>query len=161
MIVVSNLGDALGGAAHSQAVTAHLRGLLSDPKIAAQAVCLSEARSRRSPGAAQRRRSARRATPRQTCWPWPLAWKPAACRRRRAACWPTRAWPSACSPSWSTPVGAASRCATGSRDSSAIFPSWRWTTSSAIHWTRASWLPAPSPPSSSSPACSASPPGWC
>ena len=36
MIVVSNLGDALGGAAHSQAVTAHLRGLLSDPKAAAQ-----------------------------------------------------------------------------------------------------------------------------
>lgn len=36
MIVVSNQGDALGGAAHSQAVTAHLRGLLSDPKVAAQ-----------------------------------------------------------------------------------------------------------------------------
>jgi len=36
MIVVSNLGDALGGAAHSQEVTAHLRGLLNDPKIAAR-----------------------------------------------------------------------------------------------------------------------------
>ncbi len=36
MIVVSNQGDALGGVAHSQAVTAHLRGLLSDPKVAAQ-----------------------------------------------------------------------------------------------------------------------------
>jgi len=34
VILVSNLGDALGGAAHSQAVTAHLRGLLSDPKVA-------------------------------------------------------------------------------------------------------------------------------
>jgi hypothetical protein len=36
LIVVSNLGDAMGGVAHSQAVTAHLRGLLSDPKVAAQ-----------------------------------------------------------------------------------------------------------------------------
>ena len=36
MIVVSNLGDALGGVEHSQEVTAHLRGLLSDPKVAAQ-----------------------------------------------------------------------------------------------------------------------------
>ena len=36
MIVVSNLGDALDGARHSQEVTAHLRGLLSDPKVAAQ-----------------------------------------------------------------------------------------------------------------------------
>jgi putative ABC transport system permease protein len=36
LIVVSNLGDTLGGAAHSQAVTAHLRGLLSDPKVSAQ-----------------------------------------------------------------------------------------------------------------------------
>jgi putative ABC transport system permease protein len=36
VIVVSNLGDALGGAAHSQAVTTHLRGLLSDPKTAAK-----------------------------------------------------------------------------------------------------------------------------
>jgi putative ABC transport system permease protein len=36
VIVVSNLGDALDGAAHSQEVTAHLRGLLSDPKAAAQ-----------------------------------------------------------------------------------------------------------------------------
>lgn len=36
VIVVSNLGDALGGVAHSQAVTAHLRGLLSDPKATAQ-----------------------------------------------------------------------------------------------------------------------------
>ena len=35
-IIVSNQGDALGGAAHSQAVTAHLRGLLSDPTVAAQ-----------------------------------------------------------------------------------------------------------------------------
>lgn len=36
LIVVSNQGDALGGAAHSQTVTAHLRGLLSDPKVTAQ-----------------------------------------------------------------------------------------------------------------------------
>lgn len=36
VILVSNQGDALGGAVHSQAVTAHLRGLLSDPKVAAQ-----------------------------------------------------------------------------------------------------------------------------
>lgn len=36
VIYVSNLGDALSGAQHSQAVTAHLRGLLSDPKTAAQ-----------------------------------------------------------------------------------------------------------------------------
>ena len=36
LIVVSNQGDALGGAAHSQEVTTHLRGLLSDPKVAAQ-----------------------------------------------------------------------------------------------------------------------------
>jgi putative ABC transport system permease protein len=36
MIVVSNLGDELSGVVHSQAVTAHLRGLLSDPKVAAQ-----------------------------------------------------------------------------------------------------------------------------
>lgn len=36
VIVVSNQGDALAGAANSQAVTAHLRGLLSDPKVAAQ-----------------------------------------------------------------------------------------------------------------------------
>jgi putative ABC transport system permease protein len=36
MIVISNQGDALGGVAHSQAVTAHLRGLLSDPRVAAQ-----------------------------------------------------------------------------------------------------------------------------
>jgi putative ABC transport system permease protein len=36
LIVVSNQGDALGGAVHSQAVTAYLRGLLSSPKVAAQ-----------------------------------------------------------------------------------------------------------------------------
>jgi putative ABC transport system permease protein len=36
VILVSNLGDALGGVTYSQAVTIHLRGLLSDPKIAAQ-----------------------------------------------------------------------------------------------------------------------------
>jgi putative ABC transport system permease protein len=36
VILVSNQGDALGGAVHSQAVTTHLRGLLSDPKVAAQ-----------------------------------------------------------------------------------------------------------------------------
>jgi putative ABC transport system permease protein len=36
LIVVSNQGDALGGVAHSQTVTAHLRGLLTDPTIAAQ-----------------------------------------------------------------------------------------------------------------------------
>ena len=35
-IVVSNLGDELEGAAHSQEVTARLRGLLSDPKAAAR-----------------------------------------------------------------------------------------------------------------------------
>ncbi len=33
LIVVSNQGDALGGVAHSQAVTGRLRGLLSDPKV--------------------------------------------------------------------------------------------------------------------------------
>jgi len=36
VIVVSNLGDSLDGTAHSQAVTAHLRGLLSDHKVAAR-----------------------------------------------------------------------------------------------------------------------------
>jgi putative ABC transport system permease protein len=36
LMVVSNQGDTLGGAVHSQAVTAHLRGLLSDPKVTAQ-----------------------------------------------------------------------------------------------------------------------------
>lgn len=36
MIVVSNAGDALGGVVHSREVTAHLRGLLSDSKTAAQ-----------------------------------------------------------------------------------------------------------------------------
>ncbi len=36
LIVVSNLGDALGGVTYSQAVTTHLRGLLSDPRVAAQ-----------------------------------------------------------------------------------------------------------------------------
>jgi len=40
LIVVSNQGDVLGGVAHSQAVTAHLRGLLSDPKVAAQLYAL-------------------------------------------------------------------------------------------------------------------------
>ena len=35
-VVVSNQGDALAGAANSQAVTAHLRGLLSDSKVASQ-----------------------------------------------------------------------------------------------------------------------------
>ena len=35
-IIVSNQGDALAGAANSQAVTAYLRGLLSDFKVAAQ-----------------------------------------------------------------------------------------------------------------------------
>jgi len=35
-IIVSNQGDALGGVVHSQAVTAHLRSLLSDPKVSAQ-----------------------------------------------------------------------------------------------------------------------------
>ena len=33
LIIVSNQGDALDGAAHSQEVTAHLRGLLSDDKM--------------------------------------------------------------------------------------------------------------------------------
>jgi putative ABC transport system permease protein len=36
LIVVSNQGDELGGVVHSQAVTAHLRALLSDPKVSAQ-----------------------------------------------------------------------------------------------------------------------------
>ena len=36
VILVSNLGDALGGVTYSQAVTTYLRGLLSDPKVAAQ-----------------------------------------------------------------------------------------------------------------------------
>ena len=36
MIVVSNQGDALGGAVYSDEVTAHLRGLLSDSTVAAQ-----------------------------------------------------------------------------------------------------------------------------
>lgn len=36
VIIVSNQGDVLGGAVHSQAVTDHLRGLLADPKVAAQ-----------------------------------------------------------------------------------------------------------------------------
>jgi putative ABC transport system permease protein len=36
LIVISNQGDELGGVAHSQAVTAHLRALLSDPKVTAQ-----------------------------------------------------------------------------------------------------------------------------
>ncbi|MEW5869917.1 MAG: FtsX-like permease family protein [Chloroflexota bacterium] len=36
LIVVSNQGDELSGAEHSQEVTAHLRGLLSDPKVAAE-----------------------------------------------------------------------------------------------------------------------------
>jgi putative ABC transport system permease protein len=33
-ILVSNLGDEFGGVIHSQEVTAHLRGLLSDPRVA-------------------------------------------------------------------------------------------------------------------------------
>jgi len=36
LIVVSNQGDALAGAEHSQEVTARLRNLLSDPKVTAQ-----------------------------------------------------------------------------------------------------------------------------
>jgi putative ABC transport system permease protein len=36
LIIISNRGDALNGVVYSQAVTAHLRGLLSDPKVAAQ-----------------------------------------------------------------------------------------------------------------------------
>jgi putative ABC transport system permease protein len=40
LIIVSNQGDELGGAAHSQAVTTHLRGLLSDPKVTAQLYAL-------------------------------------------------------------------------------------------------------------------------
>ena len=36
LIIVSNQGDTLGGVVHSQAVTTHLRSLLSDPKVAAQ-----------------------------------------------------------------------------------------------------------------------------
>jgi ABC-type lipoprotein release transport system permease subunit len=35
-ILVSNLGDEFGGVFHSQAVTAHLRGLLSDPLVASR-----------------------------------------------------------------------------------------------------------------------------
>ena len=54
MIVVSNLGDALGGAAHSEAVTTHLRGLLSDPKIAGQLYAFLK----RDPAVAQALRSA-------------------------------------------------------------------------------------------------------
>jgi putative ABC transport system permease protein len=40
VIIVSNQGDALSGIAYSQEVTAHLRGLLSDPKVAAQLYAL-------------------------------------------------------------------------------------------------------------------------
>jgi putative ABC transport system permease protein len=40
LIIVSNQGDALGGVLHSQAVTAHLRGLLNNPKVAAQLYAL-------------------------------------------------------------------------------------------------------------------------
>jgi putative ABC transport system permease protein len=36
LVVVSNLGDELGGVEHSQEVTAYLRGLLSDPTVSAQ-----------------------------------------------------------------------------------------------------------------------------
>jgi putative ABC transport system permease protein len=36
LIVVSNQGDVMSGVAHSQAVTAHLRSLLSDPKVTSQ-----------------------------------------------------------------------------------------------------------------------------
>ncbi len=54
VIVVSNQGDALGGAAHSQEVTAHLRGLLSDPKVATQLYTFL----RRDPAVAQALRKA-------------------------------------------------------------------------------------------------------
>jgi putative ABC transport system permease protein len=54
MIIVSNLGDTLGGVAHSQAVTAHLRSLLSDPKVAAQLYYLLA----RDPAVAQALRTA-------------------------------------------------------------------------------------------------------
>lgn len=40
MIAISNRGDALDGVMHSQQVTAHLRGLLTDAKVAAQIVSL-------------------------------------------------------------------------------------------------------------------------
>jgi len=53
-IIVSNQGDALGGVVHSQAVTAHLRGLLSDPKVAAQLYAFL----RRDPAVAQALRTA-------------------------------------------------------------------------------------------------------
>jgi putative ABC transport system permease protein len=54
LIIVSNQGDDLGGAAHSQAVTAHLRSLLSDPKVTAQLYALL----RRDPAVAQALRAA-------------------------------------------------------------------------------------------------------
>ncbi len=53
-IIVSNQGDALAGAANSQAVTAHLRGLLSDSKVAAQLFAFL----RRDPAVAQALRKA-------------------------------------------------------------------------------------------------------
>jgi putative ABC transport system permease protein len=54
LIIVSNQGDELGGAAHSQEATAHLRGLLSDPKVAAQLYALLS----RDPAAAEALRAA-------------------------------------------------------------------------------------------------------
>ena len=54
VIIVSNQGDVLGGVAHSQEVTAHLRSLLSDPKAAAQIY----ASLRRDPAVAQALRKA-------------------------------------------------------------------------------------------------------
>ena len=53
-IIISNLGDALGGAVHSPEVTAYLRGLLSDSKVAAQLYAFL----RRDPGVAQALRMA-------------------------------------------------------------------------------------------------------
>lgn len=40
LILVSNLGDALSGVEHSQAVTTHLRGLLTDPQVATRVFSL-------------------------------------------------------------------------------------------------------------------------
>jgi putative ABC transport system permease protein len=53
-IIISNQGDALAGAANSQAVTTYLRGLLSDSKVAAQLF----ASLRRDPAVAQAIRKA-------------------------------------------------------------------------------------------------------
>jgi putative ABC transport system permease protein len=54
LIIVSNQGDIMGGVAHSQEVTAHLRSLVSDPKVTAQLYALL----RRDPEAAQALRAA-------------------------------------------------------------------------------------------------------